>query len=277
MITTEPLEATLADPYADLGSQDVALQERIADAMEARCMEPAQISIRKAYLQNLNLPDNAAALELGSGTGHVTRDLLTLAGAATAHGIEPSPVMVARATEHFADDHRLSFEVGDAKATGLENGSFDLVLLHTLLCHVPGPEDVIQEALRILKPGGVLAICDGDYSTATAKIADYDPIDQLVRFMINQNVTNLWIMRQIPGMLVEAGFKLGSRTGHGYVAEGEATYFLTVIDRGADRMVEEGLLFRDTAEALKAEARARVSANSFFGFMSYVSQIAFKP
>lgn len=61
------------------------------------------------------------------------------------------------------------------------------------------------------------------------------------------------------------------------VAESEATYFLTVIDRGADRMVEEGLLFSETAEALKSEVRKRVSANSFFGFMSYVSQIAFKP
>ena len=42
-------------------------------------------------------------------------------------------------------------------------------------------------------------------------------------------------------------------------------------------MVEERLLFRETAEALKAEARRRVSQTTFFGFMSYVSQIATKP
>lgn len=67
------------------------------------------------------------------------------------------------------------------------------------------------------------------------------------------------------------------RTPCRYVAEGEATYFLTVIDRGADRMVEEGLLFPPTAEALKSEAKRRVAAKTFFGFMSYVSQIATKP
>ncbi|MEM7668237.1 MAG: methyltransferase domain-containing protein [Pseudomonadota bacterium] len=267
----------MADPYSDLGSQDTALQELIADAMEARCREPAQVSIRKAYLTELRLPENARALELGSGTGHVTKDLIELAGAATAHGIEPSPVMVARARKTFGEDSRLSFDIGDAKNTGVEDGTYDLVVMHTLLCHVPGPEDVVREAFRILKSGGVLAVCDGDYDTATTQIADFDPLDQLIKFMINQNVTNLWIMRQISGVLSDTGFQLGARTGHGYVAEREATYFLTVIDRGADRMVEEGVLFLETAEALKAEARRRVSEDTFFGFMSYVSQIATKP
>ena len=266
----------MSDPYSDLASQDKALQERIADAMEARCLETAQVNIRKAYLAPLDLPSGAVAVELGSGTGHVTSDLVTVAGAQRAIGLEPSPVMVERSLTNFADRPELTFKVGDAKQTELADESFDLVLLHTLLCHVPGPQEVIREAKRILKPGGLLAICDGDYDTSTAQIADFDPLDQIVKFMIDQNVTNLWIMRQISGLLSDAGFELGERKGHGYVADGEAAYFLTVIDRGADRMVETGLLFEQTALALKEEARARVEANRFFGFMSYVSQIARK-
>ena len=267
----------MSDPYSNLAQQQQDIQTRIADAMEARCLEPAQIAIRQDYLADLSLPADAFAVEFGSGTGHVTRDLLDMAGAATALGIEPSPVMVDRAKANFADDARLSFQTGDAKQTGLDDASVDLVLMHTLLCHVPQPEDAIAEAYRVLKPGGILAICDGDYDTATAQIADLDPLDQLIRFMINQNVTNLWIMRQVTEMLSQTGFELGARRGHGYVAEGQATYFMTVIDRGADRMVETGLLFADTAAALKAEARQRLAADKFFGFMSYVSQIARKP
>ncbi|MFA3918974.1 methyltransferase domain-containing protein [Ruegeria hyattellae] len=267
----------MSDPYSNLAAQNQSTQAQIADAMEARCLEPAQIEIRRAYLSGLSLHAGAFAVEFGSGTGHVTRDLVSMAGAARALGIEPSPVMVARAQSHFSGDPRLSFETGDAKRTELRDASVDLVLMHTLLCHVPEPQEAVTEAFRVLKPGGTLVICDGDYDTATAQISDFDPLDQIIRFMINQNVTNLWIMRQITEMLTGAGFALGSRQGHGYVAEGEAAYFMTVIERGADRMVETGLLFPETADALKQEARRRVEADKFFGFMSYVSQIAIKP
>ncbi|NNE79215.1 MAG: methyltransferase domain-containing protein [Silicimonas sp.] len=267
----------MSDPYANLAAEDAALQARIADAMDARCLDPAQVAIRQEYLGDLTLPKGAFAVELGSGTGHVTKDLMTLAGAEQALGIEPSPVMVERANQHFADEPNLSFRIGDAKQTDLADASVDLVLMHTLLCHVPGPEDAVKEAWRVLKPGGILAICDGDYDTATAQIADFDPLNQTIRFMINQNVTNLWVMRQISGMLADLGFDLGRRRGHSYVAEGDAAYFMTVIDRGADRMAETGVLFPETAAALKTEAQKRLKADTFFGFMSYVSQIARKP
>ena len=267
----------MADPYADLAQEDAAIQTAIADAMDKRCLDPAQVAMRRAYLGDISLPEDAFAVELGSGTGHVTRDLITMAGAGRALGIEPSPIMVARADTHFSKDARLRFRTGDAKSTDLPDGSVDLVLMHTLLCHVPGPEDVIAEAHRILKPGRIVAICDGDYDTATARVGDFDPLDQLVRFMIDQNTTNLWIMRQVSAMLADVGFDLGRRQGHGYVAEGDSAYFMTVIERVADRMAQTGLLFPETAAALKDEARKRLAANRFFGFMSYVSQIAVKP
>lgn len=266
----------MADPYSDLANADIAMQTRIADAMVARAMDPAQVALRRAYLEKLDLPANAHAVEFGSGTGHVTCDLIDIAGAATAHGIEPSPVLVERSAELGRVRDNLLFSVGDARNTGLGDQSCDMVLMHTLLCHVPGPEGAIAEAARVLKPGGILAICDGDYDTATTAIGDFDPLEPLVKFMINENVHNLWIMRRIGPLLAQAGFETGARTGHGYVAEGEATYFMTVIDRAADLMVERGLIGAATGIALKAEARDRVSRKAFFGYMSYVSVIARK-
>ena len=264
----------MADPYADLAQAPVDMQTTIADAMAKRAMDPAQVALRRDYLSDISLPDDAFAVELGSGTGHVTCDLVDVAGAARALGIEPSKVMADRARTDHAERKNISFEIGDAKSTGLTEDSCDMVLMHTLLCHVPDPQDAVNEAARILKPEGILAICDGDYDTATTAIGEFDPLEQLVKFMIQENVTNLHIMRRIGPLLDAAGFTAGQTRGHGYIATGDAAYFMTVIDRGATIMAERGLIASATAAALKDEARNRLQRNAFFGFMSYVSVIA---
>ena len=172
----------MSAPHADLAARDDAVQMRIADAMEARYLEPVQIAIRSEYLGDLGLPTGALAVESGSGTGHVTRNLIDMAGAAQAVGIEPSPVMVARAKAQFSTDPQLRFETGNAKKTGLEDASVDMVLMHKLLCHAPGPQDVIVKAMLVLKPGGVLAVRDGDYDTSTSQIGDFNPLGSAYTF-----------------------------------------------------------------------------------------------
>ncbi len=267
----------MGDPYSDLGNASDDIQRSISAAMEARSIDPAQISMRRSYLAEIELPADALAVELGSGTGHVTRDLIEHAGAARAIGLETAPIMVDRAREIHADVPGLSFDVGDAKATGLESATVDLVVLHTLLCHVPGPEDVVSEAYRILKAGGIVAVFDGDYDTSSVAIAPDDPLQPVVAYLISVQVHDRWITRRLRPLLSSGGFLPGNLKGHAYLAEGEATYFMTVVERGIDRMVADGLLAEEKAEGLRQDARSRVESGSFFGFMSYVSVLARKP
>lgn len=267
----------MGDPYSDLGNAEIEMQTLIADAMEARCLDPAQIAMRRRYLGALDLPDGAKAAEFGSGTGHVTRDLIEVAGAREALGIEPSPVMVERAKSLHGDCAGLSFEVGDAADTRLDAESVDLVSMHTLLIHVPAVNEIIAEAYRVLKPGGTLAVLDADYDPTTVAIGPFDPLQPVVARLIEANVHDRWLTRRIVPLLQSAGFQVGQREAHGYLAEGEATYFLTVVDRGCDTLASEGVISDETARALKAEARRRVSDGAFFGYMSYLSIIATKP
>ena len=52
----------MSDPYSNLAEQDKDVQMIIADAMDARCKDPAQISIRHEYLSGLKLPEDAFAV-----------------------------------------------------------------------------------------------------------------------------------------------------------------------------------------------------------------------
>lgn len=265
------------DPYADLGNADAEVQQRLLDAMIARAEDPNQVEMRRSYLNALSLPPDARGVELGSGPGDVTRDIIAVAGATEALGIEPSSVMVEAARLRHRDVAGLSFAVGDAKATGLEDASMDVVVMHTLLIHCPGPEEALAEAFRILKPQGMLAVFDEDPPSVTAAIADNDPFRPLVDNLIRAYVHDRWLVRNTAGLLADAGFEIVDRQGHLYLPAPDSPYFLTIIDRGADTLVDEGVIGPELAEAIRSEARRRQSVRKFFGSIAFVSTIARKP
>lgn len=53
---------------------------------------------------------------------------------------------------------RVKFICGDATNLPFENASFDAVTMFDLLEHVPDDQKAVQEALRVLKPGGFLLV-----------------------------------------------------------------------------------------------------------------------
>ena len=61
---------------------------------------------------------------------------------------------------------------------------------------------------------------------------------------------------------------------HGYVETADPQYMLTIVDRGADVLAQDGRIGIEAAGALKAEARRRAESDEFFGHIAYVSLIA---
>ena len=117
---------------------------------------------------------------------------------------------------------------------------------------------------------------DGDYELSSVALSAHDPLQALISRMIEANVHDRWLPRRLGGLLTQAGFETRHSEIFGYSAATDPTYFLTVVDRGADTLIADGVLGNDAAEALKAEARRRVENGAFFGSMSYVCVIAMK-
>ncbi len=108
------------------------------------------------------------ALDAGCGTGFLSLEL-----AARGHrvsGIDFAPAMLAEARRKAAAQHlSVGFEEGDAEQLRFAPGSFDLVISRHVLWTLPHPEAAIDEWIRVLRPGGRLAIVDGaQYNEAVA-------------------------------------------------------------------------------------------------------------
>lgn len=103
------------------------------------------------------LPKFGRSLEIGAGTGYFSLHLLQ-AGVvehATATDISPGMITV---LERNADMLGLQVEalVADAEQLPFDDASFDLVLGHAVLHHIPDLNQAFAEIFRVLRPGGVL-------------------------------------------------------------------------------------------------------------------------
>jgi SAM-dependent methyltransferase len=100
------------------------------------------------------------ALEIGSGTGYFSLNLLQLGivGRLTASDI--SPGMLRRlSTTAEALDLEVETVATEAEALPFEDESFDLVFGHAVLHHIPDLDRAFAEFHRVLRPGGAIAFC----------------------------------------------------------------------------------------------------------------------
>jgi ubiquinone/menaquinone biosynthesis C-methylase UbiE len=95
------------------------------------------------------------ALELGCGTGFFLLNLMQAGVAKRGSVTDLSPGMVQAALRN-AEGLGLDVDgrVADAERIPYEDGTFDLVVGHAVLHHVPDVELALREVLRVLKPGG---------------------------------------------------------------------------------------------------------------------------
>jgi SAM-dependent methyltransferase len=267
----------MPDVYATITEAPPKTQERLVDVLEMRVGDPRQRNMWEAYLSEIAFPPMAEVLEIGCGTGAVSRIVAQWPGVARVVGVDPSPVFVAKARTLAQGIPNLSFEEGDGRSLALPNEAFDTVVVHQTLSHVPQPEQLVAEAFRVLRPAGWLAVFDGDYATATVATGKFDPLEACVHAFRTHFVHDPWIARRLPQLLAAAGLAVSPTRSHGYVEAPEAGYMLTWIERGADVLLQTGRVGKEVADALKAEARRRSTTKAWFGYIAFASVLGRKP
>ena len=266
----------MPDPYASITTADPVILERLVAALEVRGADLLNRGILQEFLSEIPFPEGARVLDIGCGTGAVTRVLAARPDVSETIGIDPSPVFIAKAMELAPRAGKLSFQEADGRALPLTDARFDVVIFHTTLCHVPKPEAALAEALRVLRPGGSVAVFDGDYATTTFATGNFDPLQCCADAAIDGLVHDRWLIRRLPTLLRSGGFEAPRCRSYGYTALPEPSYMFTLVDRGTDLLLAAGRIGPGMAEALKAEARRRAEANHFYGLIVFASAVARK-
>jgi len=267
----------MPDVFSNISAVPDEMIDVIANVLETRAAIPSQQEMLRDYLAQISFPKEAHVLEVGCGTGPVCRILSEIPNVGTVIGVDPSPALLEKARDLSNRASSVSYEEGDGKTLRFDDGSFDVVVLHTILTHVPGPEGILSEAFRVLKSGGTLGLCDGDFSTATLATGPGDPLEPCTVAFVENFVNDKWLVRQMSALTQSAGFDVEPIRSYGLIETLSPGLTMTWVDRGADALSAQGLIGSDLADALKAEGRRRSEEGSFFGYMAYAAMIAHKP
>jgi SAM-dependent methyltransferase len=175
LLADPPAEPDAGSGYLDLlidvPRTDVALQKNTgavqaawASGLGSMLYDNAQAFARKIVsawqlpIEWLNIPTGGVALDVGSGPGNVTASLARAAGSdGLALGIDISEPMLARAVDAQAGPN-VGFLRADAQQLPFRDESFDAATSLAVLQLIPDPPATLGEIVRVLKPGGRLAI-----------------------------------------------------------------------------------------------------------------------
>jgi len=156
---------------------------------------------------NLAPPDARRVLDLGCSFGGLTRVFARLLPNAEVIGIDLSAAALTYA--HMVSEQAkvpVHFRQADAERTGYEDSHFDVVTAFLLLHEVPTPVRIriLQEAYRILRPGGTLMFLDiPPYSALSPVEAWFESFDD------RGNGENFWssfLDSDFPAVLSSLGF-----------------------------------------------------------------------
>jgi ubiquinone/menaquinone biosynthesis C-methylase UbiE len=126
----------------------------IYDAMIAG----ASRSWRNKSLDRLQSEQGSDVLLTGIGTG---LDIEHLPQGPRYTGIDLTPAMLSKAQQRAEQSHHeIELHEGDVMDLPFEDAQFDHVVMHLILAVVPEPHRALQEASRVVKPGGDLLILD---------------------------------------------------------------------------------------------------------------------
>jgi len=115
------------------------------------------------FLDWLRPASDLTWIDIGCGTGVLSSAILDTCAPRQVIGVDPSDAFIAAAPENIGD-HRFTTQCGDGEALPFENNEFAAAVSGLVLNFVPDKQKAVTEMIRVVQPGGAVALYVWDYA-----------------------------------------------------------------------------------------------------------------
>lgn len=266
----------MTDPFQDVSAAGAEFVGIFARQLELRAAEPVMVDIVEAYLDDIPWDDVALAVDVGCGTGPVTRRMAARSPDTRIVGLEPSAELLEHARTLAKGINNVTFETGDGASLPFDAGEVDAIVFHTVLCHVTEPAKLLDEAMRVLRPDGTLIVCDADFSKASLSAAESDPLQACADHFARHFVTDAHLVGKLRSLARRAGFQISDfRITSRTVTDADG--MLVWVRLCGATMVERGEMGQPLADALINEYERRKTAGTLYGHLPFATLVAQRP
>jgi ubiquinone/menaquinone biosynthesis C-methylase UbiE len=230
--------------WRDTAAIDAERARDLAGRLERRAKAEDEVAARDTYLGLLNISAGERVLDVGCGSGAVTREIARRVGAGgRAVGLDPSPALLAVAhdlAQEIGLGDRMEFHEGDALRLPFSDRSFDAVVCVTVLSHVPNGEAAVPELVRVLRSGGRVGVFDLDTDMTAFTHPDRSLTRRIVAAGSDATAVNGWLVRQLPLLFQRAGLVDVRARGFFPLETDLQSFYASMADRCVEAAVKVG-------------------------------------
>jgi ubiquinone/menaquinone biosynthesis C-methylase UbiE len=267
------------DPYRAPDRQPDPL--KMVAGLEDRGRTPTQVRLRRRFLAFAGVRPGWKVLEVGSGSGVVCRDVAAMVGdAGRVIGVDPSRVFV-REAQRLARKSglgsRVRFQIGDGRRLRFRGGTFDATLAVTVLLHMPDPDRLLGEMIRVTLPGGVVAVQDQDFGTLALDHPDPALTQRIFEGVASKIYADPWSGRTLHRKLSSLGLDSVRLLTDVYQDTTFEPWTRTFLLRRAENAVKWKIVSERQAQRWLAGIEARAYAKTFLMTLNFYGVVGVKP
>lgn len=261
----------LPDPWHRVDDSGEA--DRLIQVLEDADLALGWAELRQTWLDYSGVRPGDRVLDVGCGTGVVTRDLAQRVGhQGQVVGIDPSTRLIQEALRRL-DQKGLKgcveFQRADGAALPFPDGSFDLVVASAVFGHVPNGMEVLKEMVRVARPGGTVLAFDHDIDTIVINAADRDLTRRIVHAYCDRYFTSGWAGRELYAIFREAALEEIQVLPLMHTSTEFGPYWQRMAERLSTVAVKTGVVSEQEAGLWRADLEQKGREGRFFASRGY--------